>query len=886
MVGLSLFSTVVFSRPPVIVNNGGTIEIEALPHGMAEMMLEIPSGGNRNWSITTGQGLHLDAVGTSLVNGVTQVKLIYKPTSVAPACPANIAQLTLVDPMGGPSITCTIRACIVSAIPTQWPISLAMVVDVSGSMNDPANCPAAPASTKIKVLKQKAKALYESLSTHFTSAGIHRFGLFSFSDNARTEMPMTLFTNGLAPTFNGYMDENAGLIAGGGTSMGAGLRAAVDSLGGVGPVANQVRVIILLTNGMQNTSPMVNAAGNGIEGVYSLVGTDILIIPYAIFTPNDAYMTTLHGLTALNGNTWGVTTTPFICDITEGMQQAWVGAATATQTPKTVGFRKGQLTGNTGTEIFQVKEEMDELTMYVSSAGTLNYTQLKIEQKVGSNFVDVTASGTITPALSTPSPHRIWRKTAVLGITGEYRMTFTSNQPNAYYDASSIVDDRDLKQAFFATPVVAAGEPIYLGALLKQGNAPVTDATVKAYLYAPKKALHRSFAQKKVPARFISTRGAWQQRRNLDNWFGKETSFIFTDPKVRRDGYVKQISITHPTLPSFKEEGDRMKIGEKKYLVLLNETNFREVYEQELVATVPLVHEGNGVYRAQYNDTKKPGLYHVRIEAEGTHPQIGAYKRFEDKTPLVRFGTPDLRRSCLFILYDQPHLVMMRPVDIHGNVLGPNQVEAITVKIGNYSVRLVDYLDGRYVFPADINTNQTLYISINDRLLYRGPLSGLPHKRWFIGAHGGLSTPTGAAALTLKTGYYGGLTLGRQVYQNWYAQLKGGYYHWTPVGTDHTLPHAMASVGIGAAYRQFFYAATGFYAQAEANVAAYKKIDGDWSTGLNMGASVIKPLSHFLYASLDFQYHQTGQTAPANFNTLGIGLHYRFGGCRPKAKVL
>jgi hypothetical protein len=811
-------------------------------------------------------------------NGVqSELSIIFRPGTLQTG--EITATLTIND--DGDNRSYTLTGTIDNTLPLNKPVDVIMVVDVSGSMADGAACDAAPSGgSKMNYLKEKMKALYRAMHGAFRTNTSHRFGMVSFSSSANTLIPTTSFSMLSPNSVNNSIDA---LSASGATSMGAGLQQAVTNLGGItNPDPGRARVIILLTNGMQNTSPMVERSGGSIRigspANITISGSDLIVLPYGIFTPNGEYLDLLNRLAINIPTAWNFGTDPRICNATDDLQSAWIASASVTGSPKTVSFISGKMNGNTGAETFVVTENMDMLTFYVSSVGAHNYASLKVEKKNGATYQDITGLGTVSPALSSSSQHRVWSivfpQASLPLSSGEYRLSFTSNQSNLYYDASAILDDRGLKQAFHAMPIVAAGETMYLGAQLLQANTPVSDSRVKAIIYGPKRALNTAFARKNVPAAFIQTSGPFSRK-------------IAMDGGVRYDGYAKNISITHPSLPSFREEGDRMQIGEKKYLVLMEETNFEQVFEQEVLATVPLVHIGQGIYHGEFKGIKKTGLHRVRFEAEGEHPNIGPYKRFEERTPIVRFGTPDVKRSCLFEMYDRPSTIMMKPIDIVGNLLGPYQNEAFSIEVNGtkYGSEPKDYLDGRYVLRTwGIQPNDFVTISIHDRLFYRGAFKGIPRKPWFFSIHAGGALPlSGDLEDAFGAGPFGELRLGYRFRSPWGVQVKGAYHRFfkSAPGADYNL----VNLNAGAVYRIWFASYTGFYLQGEASVGAYNQSNGDWQLGYNAGLGIQKPLGHFVNLTLDANVHQFGAQNPNSFVNLGLGLQFRFGPCRPMRSI-
>lgn len=871
----------------------------AAPETVQSKTFNVFGGGDYGWSVSANStGMPTGGFPTS--NSVT---LHYAPTASSAVCPAtNTYTLTATSVDDGSTRTLSINACRQNTDPVGGrPIEIVMVVDVSGSMGDFAVCacnadpsdspcdPRASSRTKMDYLKEKLLVTYNSLKDYMESDASNKLGLVAFETTIVSpnpiDPPLSFRTDG------GVLDEKMTMLMGSGagslqplgaTGMGAGLLEAQSLFSVTG---NPIKIILLFTNGMQNMDPMVGFSGGQVTVGGAAFPNDIKIIPYAIFSPEESYTNLLRSIAEANGTDNNeLHVSPYVCNVSQPLRQNWVNAVEALGSPKLVHFKTGSLSGMNGQEQFSITENMDRLSVTVSSVGTHNYTNLKIEKMEGGVPVDITPFGAFTPPLSVPSQHRVFSVTfpvgAIVSTEGDYRASFTADQSGIAYDLSVIVDDRGLKQHFFASPVVAAGEPLFLGARLRQSGNAVTDANVKAILYAPKKRLGNGFARQSVPSQFIRVKGPWGPFFPKRGYQAGTMDASGAYQYKKGEAYIKQITITHPTLHSFKTEGDHMKNGEKKYLVVFNETAFSKVYEQEIIATIPLTHEGDGLYRAQYNGTKKTGVYHVRFEATGTHPQIGKYLRREEETPYVRFGTPDRRASCLFMLYDEPPVVLMKPIDEQGNALGPNQISAISIEISSGTAGpLTDYLDGRYVFrvtPAATEPDPTLTIRIHHRLLYHGPLSGIRSKRAFVSLHGGFTFPKNTFDNTHGQGYYGEIKLGYRVYKQFGLQIKGGFYTFHDNETGKK-DFTMTGLGAGITYRQWLNLFTGVFLQGEVNAAFYKPGTADWKFGYNGELSLVKPLNHFLNLSFGTGYHIV-QTAPDHtpFMTTGLGLQLRF----------
>ncbi|MBK7938577.1 MAG: hypothetical protein IPJ82_16505 [Lewinellaceae bacterium] len=233
------------------------------------------------------------------------------------------------------------------------------------------------------------------------------------------------------------------------------------------------------------------------------------------------------------------------------------------------------------------------------------------------------------------------------------------------------------------------------------------------------------------------------------------------------------------------------------------------------------------------------------------------------------------------MLYESPLMLMMKPVDTQGNLLGPNEVNAISIDLSDGSaLQPVDYLDGRYVVPINLGSNPdpNMVIRIHDRLLYNGPLSGIQQKRGFFSLHGGLTFPKGDFGNFFERGYYAEGKLGLRVYRQWGLQAKGGYYAFKNSESGKT-DYSIFGIGGGVTFRQWlgFNFLTGVYVQAEANAGYYKPESVDGVFGWNGGVCLIKPLNHFLNLVVSTDYYNLN-TKPekTRFLNAGLGLQLRF----------
>jgi hypothetical protein len=134
------------------------------------------------------------------------------------------------------------------------PVDIVLVLDMSGSMNDPA--PGAASGTpKIDILKSAVTLFLETWRDYAIPED--RIGVVYFRTNA---VPY-----GAAPLLESFVAEWQNIdtdvqsqTASGWTAMGAGLYTAVQGLGAFDPADPRERHVILFSNGMQNRSPMIS----------------------------------------------------------------------------------------------------------------------------------------------------------------------------------------------------------------------------------------------------------------------------------------------------------------------------------------------------------------------------------------------------------------------------------------------------------------------------------------------------------------------------------------------------------------------------------------------------------------------------------------------------
>lgn len=141
-------------------------------------------------------------------------------------------------------------------------VDVVMVLDRSGSMS----LSGFTGADKMTEAKEAAALFVSLLRTDAT----HRAGLVSFSTTPSADFSLAAVNATskdalIGPLPPGTAGLIGGLAAGGATTIGGGLQSALGMFPAPGPAAN-TRAILLLTDGLENTAPMIAAVEAGLGG--------------------------------------------------------------------------------------------------------------------------------------------------------------------------------------------------------------------------------------------------------------------------------------------------------------------------------------------------------------------------------------------------------------------------------------------------------------------------------------------------------------------------------------------------------------------------------------------------------------------------------------------
>jgi hypothetical protein len=715
------------------------------------------------------------------------------------------------------------------------PVDVALVLDLSGSMLDPA---CATCAAKLDVLKD-AVELFTQLWTVF-SIPEDRFGVDYFRTNISE---FTVGGNALFPA-----QANAAAVVAdvrgqttvpqAFTAMGGGIQTAINRL----TDATRFRNIILFTDGMQNVNPMVNNATFNIENQTGYQNSNVNPT-----TPATQLNTALH----VKVNTIGVGATPAFVTLLDDIATQTNGvfkATTApdaelrrfyienlidvlrTSSPQLVGYRYGTVTGDSTAEVFTTDAAARRVALKLSwqRGNSLGFSVRK-------DGADVTRLGrTIRGAF-----YSIWTidvPTTAFGhpltAGGDWQLQI-HGKPGITYEAAAIVEEEELGYRFAIGGMNhLAGSPLPLSVQLTFGGQPVTDAQVTARVLTPQQGLGTLLATTPMP----------------------------------------------PTPAGFQAEPAATP-GQRKYQLLLRQTQFQAALKP-LDNGITFQNAGNGTYSASFANTQASGTYTAIFRVRGQRADIGSYDRTEIRSVTVRFATPALAASSVrwtaagSTAAGRKYELTIRPVDGAGNYLGPDYAGGISVLVDGVRVSdsPVDKLDGSYVFSVVSSRpppNVTIVITVLGRPLYNGPLSGIPSggsggggsKLW-LSAHGGAAIPVTGFPAAASTGLLLEADLEYRVTPRFSLEGVVGRYDFgsSPEIVGGTL-YAMA-YGSGSPWRVF----------AGVGPGVYKPKGTSSSFGVSGALGVNTRLSSHLEAELGASYTHITRSGSIGFLGLKAGL--------------
>jgi hypothetical protein len=610
------------------------------------------------------------------------------------------------------------------------PVDIVLVLDTSGSMNDPAPGTSTP---KIQTLKEAAILLLETWREY--ASPDDRIGVVYFGTDA-----VPYGAPPLLKSFFGEVDaikaDIMGRSASGWTAMGAGTYLAIQGLGAFDPAAPRNRHVILFSNGMQNRSPMIvpfaeipeflvmqNQTGAenpevtgpsnvtlpapGWAGFPDAAGALVRVHSVGIgVAPNSggtAWHDLLRNLAVQQQGKHNFITRAaelegvFLEDLVESLKSntlAYVRHQERTLAP-----------GGEQSFEFGVNRSASKFTVVVSwsgARGPVPALELVRPDGVSEDARPLTRGGAFYRLVSRhldafdddPGQYGTWTLRArwpKQGPRGE-QAAAVAGGPGLALRVHALLDDRELKYKFtvpasrlrLGQPLRVTAQAIEGGQLLKRMDS------VSVRLLAPGAAVGNELAR----SRHQLAAGA------------------ALDPDLGATPFARKL------LAAFSDPGFRARLAPRESSLALEDGG---VNGDDAA--------GDGIFSRTLPAPTVPGHYELRFRMAG-HTLDGAlFTREETHSVFVQIGLLDAGRSRVQRVMEAGRaFVTLTPRDAAGNLLGPGYASALLVRAGGAALPVEDLLDGSYraPLPAGFAAGQPVRIALDGRSVHDAPLRDAP----------------------------------------------------------------------------------------------------------------------------------------------------------------
>ncbi|MGH9464771.1 MAG: choice-of-anchor X domain-containing protein [Thermoanaerobaculia bacterium] len=634
-----------------------------------------------------------------------------------------------------------------SAAPSRVPVDLILVLDFSGSMNDPAPVTGKP---KVQVLREAVELLLETWKDH--AHPDDQIGVVYFGTEA--EIFGGTLLHDFFDTWEAIRDDVNARVPDGWTAMGAGLHMGMESL--KNPVTQELlfdpanprsRHMILFSNGMQNRSPMLvpdlefpeflvvrdqtSAENPDVTGDSNVVIGDGLYSGFPL-APHTLHVHTVGiGVVENSGGEGWHTLLQLLADQQQGKQNF------ITDARQLEGIfledLVASLKGSTLEYLFE--EELDLASAKAAElAVPINPTTKKF-----SLVISWRGQASPPPRLELVRPdglaepiERITRggnrylvltrfmdpRTGDPGEAGVWRLRLAHPRTSGAVGAlaavgegqgltplrlrvHALLDDRALQYAFLVPRNRRVGDPLLVKALATEGGEPLrwmdeVTVTVRRPGAAVGELLARSRHRLAAGAPFDADATASPLQRKL--------LAAFSDP-----AFAARLAATFETL-QLVDDGSA------------GDTT-----------------AGDGRFSRALATLGVPGHYELRFRMRGHTLSGHPFAREETVSIVVRIGPIAPERSGVVRGTEAGRrVVRFTPRDAAGNLLGPGFGSLIVVRTEDgRELGVVDHLDGSYsaAYPEGAGPETPLVISLAGETFQDGPVEG------GFGLPGGCSLP-------------------------------------------------------------------------------------------------------------------------------------------------
>ncbi len=605
------------------------------------------------------------------------------------------------------------------------PVDIVLVLDLSGSMNDPAPGTTTP---KIQVLRDAVTLFLETWKDYAVGgANGDRIGVVYFRTDALAYGAPPLLKN-FVSEWTTIRGDVQGQMPGGWTAMGAGLYTAVQGL----PAApGRKRHILLFSNGMQNRSPMVvphpgfpdsavvlrdqtpadNPEVTGGSNVTLGAGVDFSIP----FTPaNQIFVHTvgvgvaeasggsswhklLRDLATFHGGKHNFITRAF--DLEGVFLQDLVNALRGNSLEYVLEEEMELARGEVEEVSIPVNGSATQFSVVVSWSGERAeppLLELLRPDGVREDLAPLTRGGSfyrvITRYLSDPDSHPeefgVWKlRLARRGKQRESGRAGEKVDPGLPVRVHALLDDAQVKYHFTVPPRLRIGQPLRVTAIATQRNQLLRDlGQVTVRLSRPRRSLGEALAR---------------SRHSLPDAAG-------LDPDLVATPFARKLAA------AFADKQWRERLEPEEDVLHLRDDGIGGDEQA-----------GDGIFGLRLPMPEVPGHYEVAFRMDGRTADGRALVREESFSLVVGIGPIDPVRSRVRLVeHQRGRAVSFRPMDRDGNLLGPGYASQIVARTHGRLAPVEDLLDGSYrvSLPAGFAPGGAVRLTFDDSTFQDGPV--------------------------------------------------------------------------------------------------------------------------------------------------------------------
>ncbi|MEL6131904.1 MAG: outer membrane beta-barrel protein, partial [Bacteroidota bacterium] len=661
----------------------------------------------------------------------------------------------------------------------------------------------------------------------------------------------------LAGTTPDIVADITGPSPSGPTSIGAGMLAAKDKLMPGAPLGEATpgnkRVIILFSDGEENTAPLIGGSGGTEAGGTDLNDTDgmngddgniqmytIGISASAVGAPALVLREMLAYLLGpnasvdveLGANTGGVVVAE--ANLATVFDQI-LNNILLSSSPQTVNFRYGQTNASgQATETFTINNEVDYVQFTVICEQNVGIEIRKNGVEISPNFIR-TSTTKRNQTLTIDFPYQ---GTDSVAAGGEWEVSLFSDGSAPYFIRAKVDDHLFDANFSIESPNFEVGDDLRAQATLSYDGQPIEDANIDLVILKP----------------------------------GEDWGDVLARSNVNFD-------------PSSSNE--RGSTGFQKYLEYLKQNP--NTFEPDRLGN-PMSHTNDGVYEFSYGDTDLSGVYQAFVLIRSSDSVRGEIQRIIMQSVVLRFGDPDpkVSVSSTTISGSTQRTTITPKYVINGKqkFVGPGFGQGFQLTGNSLTLQSVqDKGDGSYVLVIQGELNNVGAITLSGAEIYKGPINQIdgafsgsnvpddfPNFELPFGL--GVTIPVGTFADNFDRGLlvelHGEYGLG----QNLSINLEAGAYTFgrvAPVGQDSSL--SMLGLAIGP--RLKLPINDKIYLFADANIGYYwpEGLGGNFGYNFGLGAAI--QLNQRLYLVPEVSYYNINSANPITFVGAGIGIQVK-----------